>query len=88
MTWKVYILQCADNTLYTGITTDILRRVDEHNNSSKGARYTRVRRPVALAYLEECESRSEASQREYQIKQLNRNKKLNLIQSGKPFEQS
>jgi len=88
MNWKVYILQCADNTLYTGITTDILRRVDEHNNSAKGARYTRARRPVELLYQEACESRAKASQREHQIKQLTRKQKINLIQSGKPLEQS
>jgi len=88
MSWKVYILHCADDSLYTGITTDILRRVNEHNHSDKGARYTRARRPVVLAYQESCESRSQASQREYYIKQLNRNEKIKLIQSGKSFEQS
>lgn len=79
MSWNVYILRCADNTLYTGITTDLVRRIDEHNNSAKGARYTRARRPVTLAYKESCQSRSHASKREHSIKQLHRDEKLNLI---------
>ena len=82
MNWKVYILNCADNTLYTGITTDIKRRVDEHNKNNKGARYTRARRPVELVYQEACESRADASRREYYIKQLKRIEKLKLIKSG------
>lgn len=84
MNWKVYILHCADNTLYTGITTDISRRVHEHNHSNKGARYTRARRPVTLAYQESCSSRSDASRREHSIKQLHRTKKLELIHLGSP----
>ena len=84
MNWKVYILNCADNTLYTGITTDVKRRVNEHNNNNKGARYTRARRPVTLVYEERHESRADASRREYHIKQLNRIEKLKLIQSGSP----
>jgi len=84
MNWKVYILNCADNTLYTGITTDVKRRVNEHNNNNKGARYTRARRPVTLVYEEHYESRADASRREYHIKQLNRIEKLKLIQSGSP----
>jgi len=82
MSWKVYILHCADNTLYTGITTDIERRINEHNSSAKGARYTRARRPVTLAYQESCESRADASRREYSIKQLHRTEKLELIKLG------
>ena len=84
MNWKVYILNCADNTLYTGITTDVKRRVNEHNNNNKGACYTRARRPVTLVYEECYESRADASRREYHIKQLNRIEKLKLIQSGSP----
>ena len=84
MNWKVYILHCADNTLYTGITTDISRRVHEHNHSNKGARYTRARRPVTLAYQESCSSRSDARRREHSIKQLHRTKKLELIHLGSP----
>jgi len=79
MPYYVYILKCSDNTLYTGITTDIARRIDEHNNSDKGAKYTKLRRPVSLVYSEESEDRSSASKREYAIKKLSREKKLELI---------
>ncbi len=79
MSYYVYILKCSDNTLYTGITTDITRRVDEHNNSDKGAKYTKLRRPVSLVYSEASEDRSSASKREYAIKKLSREKKLELI---------
>jgi len=75
----VYMLRCADNTLYTGITTDLERRVDEHNNSTKGAKYTKARRPVKLVYTETYETRSEASKREYFIKQMSRKEKTELI---------
>ena len=75
----VYMLRCADETLYTGITTDLERRVDEHNNSEKGAKYTRARRPVTLVYSEEVTNRSEASKREYLIKKLNRQEKIRLM---------
>lgn len=80
--WFVYILQCADNTLYTGITTDLERRVSEHNDGKLGARYTRARRPVSLVYSEPCKNRSEASKREAEIKQLSRPAKQLLVQSG------
>lgn len=83
--WTVYILRCADDSLYTGITTDIDRRLSEHNNdssNSKGAKYTRARQPVALAYSETATTRGEASRREYQIKQLSRSKKLQLCQNN------
>jgi len=73
------MLKCNDGTLYTGITTDVKRRVDEHNNSDKGAKYTRVRRPVELVYAEESKDRSSASKRECEIKRLSREKKLKLI---------
>ena len=79
MKYYVYILSCSDDTLYTGITTDIKRRIDEHNHSEKGAKYTKVRRPVTLVYSEESEDRSSASKREYAIKKLSREKKLELI---------
>lgn len=77
--WQVYILQCRDGSLYTGITTDPERRVKEHNTSPKGAKYTRSRRPVKLVYLEESEDRSAASKREWAIKKLTRNEKLLLV---------
>jgi len=78
MTYYVYILKCNDDTFYTGITTDIKRRVEEHNNSDKGAKYTKSRRPLKLVYYEQCTNRSEASKREYSIKKLPRNKKIEL----------
>jgi putative endonuclease len=79
--WKVYILRCSDDTLYTGITTDLDKRLNEHNSSAKGARYTRVRRPVELIYYENRYDRVDASKREYEIKQLSRKQKLELIDS-------
>lgn len=75
----VYILKCSDSTYYTGITTDIERRIDEHNTSTKWAKYTRIRRPVELIYSIELENRSEASKEEYRIKKLTRKQKENLI---------
>jgi len=78
--WYTYILQCADSTLYTGVTTDLERRVIEHNqDDKKGARYTRVRRPVTLVYQEQCDNRAQACKREAAIKKLNRQQKLALI---------
>ena len=76
--WYVYILRCADGTLYTGSTDDVERRVAVHN-SGKGAKYTRGRTPVEVVYTEECESYSAALKREYAIKQLSRQEKWNLI---------
>lgn len=73
--WYVYMLRCADDTLYTGITTDLARRVREHNESPRAAKYTRVRRPVSLAYSEEHESRSQAAGREWELKQLSKPEK-------------
>ncbi|HLR16986.1 MAG TPA: GIY-YIG nuclease family protein [Alcanivoracaceae bacterium] len=77
--WWVYILRCADGSLYTGICTNVERRVEEHNSSTKGAKYTRARRPVKLVYQEQSESRSAASKREAEIKKLPRAKKLALL---------
>ena len=76
--WYIYILRCADNTLYTGSTDDVERRVAVHN-SGKGAKYTRGRGPVEVVYTEECESYSAALKREYAIKQLSRGEKIKLI---------
>ncbi len=74
------MVKCADNTLYTGIATDLDRRIEEHNFSDKGAKYTRVRRPVELVYSETCPDRSTASKREYEIKKkMTRTEKLALI---------
>lgn len=77
--WKVYIVKCADGTLYTGITTDLDRRISEHNDSDKGAKYTRGRGPVELMYSADFEDKSGASKEEYRIKQLSRDEKLELI---------
>ena len=78
--YYVYIVQCADETLYTGIATDLERRIDEHNHSDKGAKYTRARRPVTLVYHETFEDRSTASKREYEIKKrMSRAEKLEMI---------
>jgi len=78
--WFIYLLRCADNSLYCGVTTDTKRRLTEHNACNKrGAKYTRVRRPVALVYWETCESRQQACQREYQVKQLTKAKKEALV---------
>ena len=76
--WYVYILRCADGILYTGITTDISRRVTEHNRKQGGA-CTRVRLPVKLVYKEPYQTRSEALKREVQIKSWPRQKKLSFI---------
>ncbi|HWR78371.1 MAG TPA: GIY-YIG nuclease family protein [Thiobacillus sp.] len=77
--WCVYMLRCADGSLYTGITTDITRRVAEHNgDSALGARYTRSRRPVQLVYVEAAANRAEAARREAAIKLLDRARKLAL----------
>jgi putative endonuclease len=78
--WLVYILRCVDDTLYTGITTDITRRIHEHNTDNKvGSKYARVRRPVRLVYQETYASRSEASKREAAIKKLSRQEKEKLF---------
>ncbi|RXJ82112.1 GIY-YIG nuclease family protein [Arcobacter sp. F2176] len=79
MSYFVYILECCDGSLYTGITTDVTKRLDEHNSSDKGAKYTKARRPVKLLYEESSSDRSSASKREYAIKKLTRIKKLQLI---------
>jgi len=78
-TWFVYIVQCSDNTLYTGICCDVQRRIHEHNNLKSAARYTRSRRPVRLVYQEQVSCRSEAAQREHRIKQMKAEEKLELI---------
>lgn len=83
MSWAVYIVRCADGTLYTGIAKDAIRRVGEHNSvDGLGARYTRARQPVVLVYQEAVSSRSEALKREYQIKQMSREAKQQLTGQG------
>ncbi len=77
--YYLYILKCADKTLYTGITTDLKRRVDEHNSGKLGAKYTHGRRPVKLVYSKRFKNRSTASREEFRIKTLSRSAKLSLI---------
>ncbi len=78
--WNVYIVRCADGSLYTGIAKNVPRRVGEHNSSSaRAARYTRGRRPVTLAYRESAATRSMAGRREHQIKRMSRREKEALI---------
>jgi len=77
--YHLYILKCADGTLYTGITTDPKRRIKEHNSSNLGAKYTRGRRPVGLVYSRKYRNRSNASKDESRIKNLSREEKLALI---------
>ena len=77
--YYVYIVECADGTFYTGITTDVDRRVLEHNYSFKSAKYTRSRRPVVLVYSCFAGTRSQASKEEYRIKKLSRAEKQRII---------
>lgn len=79
--WYVYILECRDGTLYTGITDDISRRVEQHN-SGNGAKYTRGRGPVVVRYTERVLTKSDALKRELAIKSLTRSEKLALIESA------
>ena len=79
MTAYVYILRCADDTLYCGWTTDLIARIAAHNRGN-GAKYTRSRRPVKLAYYEEYENKQEAMSREWHIKRMSREEKLRLIE--------
>jgi len=80
--WYVYILKCSDRTLYAGITTDLKRRVIEHNNSPLGAKYTRGRRPVKLVYSRKFKNKSLASKEESRIKKLSRQEKLRLVKKS------
>jgi putative endonuclease len=78
MAWHVYIIECSDGTLYTGITNDLDRRITAHNDG-RGAKYTKSRRPVRLRYSEPAADRKNASQREYAIKSLRKAEKMRLI---------
>lgn len=86
MTFSVYIVRCADGTLYTGVALDVPRRIDEHNGltptgtrSKRGARYTSARRPVTLLYTAAFENRAAAQKEEARLKRLTRQEKLDLI---------
>lgn len=78
--WNLYILRCGDGSLYTGITTDVEKRLEQHR-SGKGAKYTRGRGPLELVYREKCGSHSDALKRELRVKALDRQQKLALIQT-------
>jgi len=78
--WAVYILRCSDDSLYTGITTDVARRITEHNESARGANYTRARRPVELAFSFEVGDRSAATRAEAWIKSKDRKTKESIIE--------
>ena len=78
MAWHVYIIECSDGSLYTGITNDLDRRITAHNDG-RGAKYTKSRRPVRLRYSEPAADRKNASQREYAIKSLRKAEKMLLI---------
>ena len=78
--WYLYILRCKDDSLYTGITTDVDKRLEAHR-AGKGAKYTRGRGPLELVYKEECADHSDALKRELEIKRLPREEKLKLIQN-------
>ena len=77
--WYFYVLQCADGTFYAGITTSLDRRLKEHNTSSRGAKYTRTRRPVEVVFWEYHENRSSALKREHSFKRLTRKQKEKLV---------
>lgn len=84
MKYYVYLLKCADESLYTGITTDVNRRIQEHNGELPGgAKYTAARGPVELVYQAEFDNRSEASKEEYRIKQLKVEEKRELVKQTK-----
>jgi putative endonuclease len=80
--YYLYILKCADKTLYTGITTDLKRRLIEHNSTKLGAKYTSSRRPVKIVFSRRFKNRSNASKEEARIKKLKRGDKLKLILSN------
>lgn len=75
----MYILECADGTLYTGSTSDLKKRIHEHNGTKAGAKYTRGRRPVKVVYVEKCKTLAQARKREVEIKRLTRTQKHRLI---------
>lgn len=80
--WHLYILRCGDGSLYTGITTDVEKRLEAHRRG-RGAKYTRGRTPLELVYREECGSHSDALKREWQLKQLTREEKLDFLEKAK-----
>lgn len=83
MGWQVYLVRCSDDSLYCGISNNIKRRMRQHNGEiAGGAKYTKARQPVTLVYVEDCEDRVTAAQREYQLKQLSTKAKQDLCRSS------
>ena len=80
--WFVYMVRCADGSLYTGISTDVKRRVYEHNNTRRGAKYTRSRRPVYLAYSRRCRDKAEALVSEHGFKRMSKAEKEEFIKEN------
>jgi len=78
--WVLYILECSDNSLYTGITTDLAKRLKRHNEG-RATKYTRSKKPARLVYSEDCDSESSARRKEIEIKNLSRVNKLRLVRS-------
>jgi len=89
--WFLYVIRCKDNSLYTGVTTDISRRVREHSSESKGAKYTRSRGPFDVVYCERCIDRSAAQKKESAFKKLSKKEKekkvsIYLLEKWYPYE--
>ena len=82
MSWCVYLLRCSDGSLYAGITTNLDRRIEQHNTGKAGAKYTRSRRPVALAWSEAAEDRASASKREHAVRRLAKEEKEALVRTA------
>jgi len=80
--WFVYILECQDKTLYVGVTLDVVKRLNEHNTTSI-CKYTRIRKPLKLVYQEKCLNHHEARGRELELKEFNREEKLDLIEKSR-----
>lgn len=81
MKWFLYVVRCADGTLYTGVTTNLARRIHEHNATKRGAKYTKTRRPVELMWSKEFNNRSDAQSAEYNFKRLLHKEKWEIIKS-------
>jgi putative endonuclease len=77
--WYIYVLECSDGSLYCGVSTDIDRRLHEHNNTKRGAKYTKTRRPVKVVFSFLCANKKEAYQLEYKFKKLKRTKKEKIV---------
>ncbi len=88
MPYYTYIVECADTSLYTGCTNNLSLRLSQHNNSKKGARYTKIRRPVVLKHVEIFKTLFPARHREAEIKRLTREEKLKLITNASPTDLS